>query len=464
VPARIVGDRYRGERACVVGLGRSGLAAARLLLALGARVRALELSLTDETRAAWEPLARSGAELITGPHPPEALSGCTLLVRSPGVPDEAPLLRAARASGLPVISEIELAAREIATPILAITGTNGKSTTTAWAAHLLARADLPAVACGNIGHPLAAAYLEAPERIFVAEISSFQLLDSPGFHPRGAAILNITPDHLDRHPDFAAYAAAKWAIARNQDAGDLLAVGPGLAEEARRRTPGVVVECDPADRGRPDALHVRGDRLWIRRGGQERPLLAVGELALPGPHNLLNAMAALAVCSRVADPLALVPGLRDFPGLPHRLEPVATVDGVRFINDSKATNVDSLRVALESFTDPVVLIAGGRDKAGDFEAIGDLVARRVMHLVAVGEAAARVRSAYPTVPSESAADFASAVARAYAAARGRGVVLLSPGCASYDWFRNYEHRGDVFKALVAELARREARAAAGKEE
>ncbi len=456
---RTNGAEWSGRLACVLGLGRSGIGAARLLLARGARVRALERDATREILRAWEPLAGAGAELITGPHPPTALEGCDLLVRSPGVPDEAPLLQRARASGMPVLSEVEIAARAIATPILAITGTNGKSTTTAWAAHLLRRAGLPAVACGNIGHALSAAFLESAERpgpsgapIFVVEISSFQLLDSPSLHPRGAAILNITPDHLDRHHDFASYAEAKWAVARNQEPGDVLAVGRGLAQEARARTRATVVECDAEDRGSPDALFSREGALWYRRAGAERRLLAVSELALPGPHNLENAMAAVAACSAVADPAELLAGLRDFAGLPHRLEHVATVDGVRFINDSKATNVDSMRVALETFDEPVVLIAGGRDKEGDFEAIGELVARRVRHIVAIGEAAGRIRSAYAGVSSETAPSFVTAIARALAAANGRGVVLLSPGCASYDMFRNYEHRGDSFKEIVKGMA------------
>jgi len=459
---------YRGRRACVLGLGRSGLAAVRLLHRQGALVRAVEERWREELAALWEPLAAQGAELVAGEAGPETLRGCDLLVRSPGVPSGNALLLAAHAAGLEVVSEIELTAREMGAvagtggapagrALLAITGTNGKSTTTAWAAHLLRRAGVPAVACGNIGHALADAWIEDPARVFVAEISSFQLEDSPTLRPHAAAILNITPDHLDRYPDFAAYGDAKWAVARSQTVEDLLALGPGLVEEGARRAASRLVECDPEDHGRPEALFVRQGAIHLRADGREVRLLAAGELALPGPHNLLNAMAALALGSAlVPDPTALVPGLRDFPGLPHRLEVVGVLGGVRFINDSKATNVDSLRVALESYSEGIVLIAGGRDKAGDFEAIAPLVERRVRRIIAIGEAAARVRRAYPRVASESAPDFTSAIERAYAAADGRGIVLLSPGCASFDMFRNYEHRGEVFRAEVAALIRREA--------
>ena len=477
-------SEYRGRRACVLGLGRSGFAAARLLLRQGARVRAIEERWRDELAPLWQPLAASGAELAAGEPGAEALRGCELLVRSPGVPSGNALLRAAREAGIEVVSEIELAAREmgaVAGPralsdsggepvssarvpaVLAITGTNGKSTTTAWAAHLLERAGTPAIACGNIGHALADAWIEDPGRVFVAEISSFQLEDSPTFRPRAATILNITPDHLDRYPGYDAYRDAKWAIARSQTRDDVLVLGPDLFDEGARRAASVLVECDVRDHGRPDALFVRDGAIHRRAGGRETRLLAVSELALPGPHNLLNAMAAFALgAALVPDAAALVRGLRDFPGLPHRLEQVGVLGAVRFINDSKATNVDSMRVALESFAEPIVLIAGGRDKAGDFEAIAPLVEERVARIIAIGEAAGRVRRAYPRVPSETAPDFASAIERAYAAAaQARGVVLLSPGCASFDWFRNYEHRGDVFRDEVAALIRREAGRARG---
>jgi len=465
------GGAWTGRRACVLGLGRSGLGATRLLLDGGARVRALELEPSEETLARFAPLGERGAELIPGPHPLAALDGCDLVVRSPGVRDEVPILREAVRRGLPVRSEVALAAECVATPILAVTGTNGKTTTTAWTAHLLARAGYPAIACGNIGRALSDAVREEPAgTLFVVEISSFQLQDSPELHPHAAAILNLTPDHLDRHGDLDTYVRAKWTIARNQTPSDRLALGPGvepppdLAARARR------VRFAAEDPGTPDALFARDGTIFARaEGAGAQAVLPVAELSLPGPHNLLNAMAALALAAGIEPRLArLAAGLRDFPGLPHRLETVGVVDGVRFVNDSKATNVDSMRVALQSFAAPLVLIAGGRDKAGPFEEITKLVEQHVRRLILVGEAAQRIRSAWPRVPSEIARDFADAVHRAYAAARGGAIVLLSPGCASFDLFRNYEHRGDVFRELVGRLAAevegREAGAAASRPE
>jgi UDP-N-acetylmuramoylalanine--D-glutamate ligase len=440
------------ERVCVLGLARSGIGAARLLVTHGVRVRALDLAPGDEAIARLRDLPESSLELIAGPHPDAALDGCGALVRSPGVPDGAPFLLEARRRAIPVISEIELASRFARGPLLAVTGTNGKTTTTAWTAHLLQRAGRRAIACGNIGHALSEAVLdEAAGTILVAEVSSFQLQDSPTFHPAAATILNITPDHLDRHGALEAYVAAKWAIARNQEHGDRLVLGPGVGAPAGARPRAQIVRFDLSDPGGAEALFTRDRALVRRAAGRETALLGTAELALPGPHNVLNALAAFALASACEpDVPRLLPGLRDFAGLPHRLETVALARGVRWVNDSKATNVDSMRVALESFAGPLVLIAGGRDKAGPFEEIADLAAARVTHLIAIGEAAQRIRSAWPAVSSEGAADLAAAVARADSLAVAGGVVLLSPGCASFDMFRNYEDRGDRFRALVRE--------------
>jgi UDP-N-acetylmuramoylalanine--D-glutamate ligase len=437
---------------CVLGLARSGLGAARLLVGRGVRVRALDLAPGDEAIARLRDLPGDRLELIAGPHPTAALDGCGALVRSPGVPDATPLLLEARRRAIPVISEIELAARFARGALLAVTGTNGKTTTTAWTAHLLQRAGRRAIACGNIGHALSEAVLdEPPGTILVAEVSSFQLQDSPTFHPAAATILNITPDHLDRHGALETYIGAKWAIARNQTRSDRLVLGPGVGIPAGAQPQAQIVRFDLRDPGGAEALFTRDDALIRRTGGREDALFATAELALPGPHNVLNAMAAFAlavVCE--PDALRLLPGLREFAGLPHRLETVALVRGVRWVNDSKATNVDSMRVALESYKGPLVLIAGGRDKAGPFEEVAALAAARVSHLIAIGEAAQRIRDAWPAVRSESAADLAAAVARAETLAVAGGVVLLSPGCASFDMFRNYADRGDRFRTLVRE--------------
>ncbi len=441
-----------GTRICVLGLGRSGLAVTRYLLHRGLQVRALERNVTDALREAWGPLEAQGAQLVEGPHPADALDECALLVRSPGVPGDVPILQDARRRGIPIRSELSVAALDVRTPLLAITGTNGKSTTTAWTAHTLRRAGVDAVAAGNIGHALSAAVLEeGPEKIFVVEVSSFQLEDSPELHPRAAAILNLVPDHLDRHGSFEAYRAAKWAIAGSLEPGDNLVLGPEVEVPRDRAIAGRIIHCYPREGGPgiADAIYLR--KGWICRSadGDETRLLPASELPLPGPHNLLNGMVALALASvLVEDVRRLFHGLRDFPGLPHRLEEVGTIGGVRMINDSKSTNVDSLGVALRSFEVPIVLIAGGRDKGGAFETLAEVAASNVRHLVVIGEAAERIAGAWPRTASERADDLEDAVTRALAAAEKGNVVLLSPGCASFDMFRDFEQRGEMFRDIV----------------
>ena len=413
-----------GSVACVLGLGRSGLAATALLMRMGWSVRGLDRQDSTALRSAWQPYGELGAKLITGPHPLSALDDCSLLIRSPGVPANIPILEEALRRGITIQSELSLAANEIQTPIIAITGTNGKSTTTAWAAHLLRRAGIDAVAAGNIGHALSRAVVEeGPETIFVVEVSSFQLEDSSDFHPRAACILNLTPDHLDRHGTFEAYAEAKWSITANQTGEDTLVLGPGV-EPPQSGLP-VQIVCVDQESTAPTAL------------------------SLPGPHNLINGLVALALASTVVDdPDRLIPGLEDFPGLPHRMEEVGKLGSVRLVNDSKSTNVDSLRVALMSYEDPVVLIAGGRDKQGAFEELTNLVTDAVKHLVVIGEASARIQAAWPQIPASEAESLDEAITIALSAAPPNGVILLSPGCASFDMFSNFEERGDIFRELV----------------
>ncbi len=410
--------------ACVIGLGRSGLGACELLQRQGWCVRGLDYQDSETLHSAWVPLGEVGGTLITGPHPLEALDDCSLLVRSPGIPARVPFLLEAKKRGIPIRSELSLAAEQIKTPILAITGTNGKSTTTAWAAHLLRRAGIHAIEAGNIGHALSRAVIEEePETIFVVEVSSFQLEDSPDFHPAAACILNLTPDHLDRHGTFAAYQAAKWSIVANQTSEDTLVLGPGV-----------------------DLLS-KGIKSRLIRVDEKTP--APAALSLPGPHNHINAMVAYSLAAAVVDdPTCLEPGLTDFPGLAHRMENVGQIGKVQFVNDSKSTNVDSLRVALKSYQQPLVLILGGRDKQGDFESLAPLVQDKVHHLVVIGEAAERIRGAYGAVPASFAESLENAIDLALAQAPEQSVVLLSPGCASFDMFRNFEERGDLFRQLV----------------
>ncbi|MBK8231830.1 MAG: UDP-N-acetylmuramoyl-L-alanine--D-glutamate ligase [Candidatus Eisenbacteria bacterium] len=457
-------------RVAVLGLARSGRAVARLL-SEGTTELDLELLDLNSPRDAHDPeaderiaremdeLVARGAQLRIGPHDAAWLDRYDLLIKSPGIPPRVPFVAAALERGVPVVGEIEVAALWAEGAAFAITGTNGKSTTTAWAGDMLRRAGLRAEVCGNIGRPLAEAVLENRRGPFVIELSSFQIQDSPRFTPAVAALLNFTPDHLDYHRDLAEYREAKLSLFRRLPAGALAVLGPDdtlAAEAAADAQPGRpgprVARFRLEDRGEPGAF-VRGEGLWLRDASGELRLLDVREVSLPGPHNLENALAAACGARELGAPVAaIVESLRRFGGLPHRLELVGEVLGVRFVNDSKATNVDSLAVALRSFDRPVVLIAGGRDKGQDFVPLAPLVRQRVATLVLIGEGAERIGAAWSGVPALRADDFSAAVRQAFQAATPGQTVLLSPACASFDLFRNYEHRGDCFREEVRRLA------------
>jgi UDP-N-acetylmuramoylalanine--D-glutamate ligase len=366
------------------------------------------------------------------------------------------LVKAARALGLPVISEIELAFRLRPLRWVAVTGTNGKTTTTSLIHAMTQEAGIPAVLGGNIGLPLADRVEDAPANaVVVAELSSFQLEDVDTFKPAVAVWTNLTPDHLDRYPDVAAYTAAKARIFGAMDGRDHLV--------SNAMDPAVEKACAPAKavrwrfaRGRevPAGAWELGGTLWLREpGAAARALLPLGELRLRGPHNLENALAA--ACAGAALGLhddALRGTLRHFAGVEHRLEPAGEARGVRFINDSKATNVDSVIKALQSFEEPVHLILGGKDKGLDFTALAPLVRARVARVYTIGEAAPKIEAELKgAAPFEPCGDLATAVQRAFGRARSGEWVLLSPGCASFDQFKDYEHRGRFFKEQVALL-------------
>jgi UDP-N-acetylmuramoylalanine--D-glutamate ligase len=447
-----LGVRPKGStlRAGVVGLARSGIGAARLLLSRGGEVELMDLRMPEESGNALDALASRGALLRIGPHDPAWLSRLDLLVKSPGVPAAAPFVREARRRGVPVIGELELGFLAARGPVLAITGTNGKSTTTAWAGDCLRAAGVPALVVGNIGRAFCEGVLEDPGATFVCEVSSFQLEDTVTFRPRVACLLNLSPDHLDRHGSMEAYREAKLSMFDRQTEEDLALLGPdeALASLARPRVRGRLARFLLEDRGENGAF-VRGEAIWLRLDGREIRLTETRALSLPGPHNLENALAAAAAASDLgADPSAIARSLRSFAGLPHRLEPVGEIGGVRFVNDSKATNTDSLAVALRSFPQPVILIAGGRDKGQDFRPLRSLVERQVRLLVLIGEAADLLERSWSGVASRRASSLEEAVEIAHRSARPGEVVLLSPACASFDMFRNYEDRGDQFRELV----------------
>lgn len=448
-----------GTRPLVVGAARSGLAAARLLRELGADVIVCDAQSAERARLA-PAFAEAGLAVAWGHDGPELLEGRDWVVWSPGIRIDHPIARAARAAGLPVLSELEVAWRASSAPFLCVTGTNGKSTVTDLAGALLRGAGRTVEVCGNIGRAACeAAPRTPPDGAVVAEVSSFQLETVDRLEPKVAVWLNLTPDHLDRHGDFTTYGAMKQRLFRRQVEADVAVWNADDPEVMRRRIPPGTPSSPSAsyfsiESPVEDGAYAAGPAMMLAEGGRATPLLDAPEMRLRGRHNLANALAAVAAVRPLgATPESMRRVLREYPGLEHRLEPAGVVEGVEFINDSKATNVASLEVALRSFDHPVVLIAGGRDKGQDFRPLATLVRRAVSHLVLIGEGADRIAEAWTGVPESRAETLAAAVRRAFERARENGrTVLLSPGCASFDMFQDYEDRGRRFKAEVERLA------------
>ncbi|MEY4374830.1 MAG: UDP-N-acetylmuramoylalanine-D-glutamate ligase [Candidatus Eisenbacteria bacterium] len=446
---------FPGRAALVAGAARSGLAAARLLRRRGLEVTVCDRRAADAAPEAARALAAEGVRFAWGRDDAELLTGHDFVVWSPGIAVDHPLAEAARASGRPVLGELEVGARVAQAPLVCITGTNGKSTTTDLTGALLRAAGRTVAVCGNIGRAICEVVDEVPASgLLVVEVSSFQLETVETLRPAVATWLNLTPDHLDRHGSLEVYGAMKQRLFARQTAADWAVVNADDPEVVSRR----------AGAGRPASFSCRGPvddgaflaadgMIVLARDGRHEPLLPRAEVRLPGPHNTANVLAALATVLPFDPPRsALVEVLRTYGGLEHRLEPAGEWHGVRFVNDSKATNTDSLRVALQSFPEPVVLIAGGRDKGQDFRPLAPLVKGAVRRLVLIGEGAEPMAEAWADTPHERAATLAEAVRRAYQAAQSSGaVVLLSPGCASFDMFRDYEDRGRRFKDEVSRL-------------
>ena len=455
-----------GTRPLVVGAARSGLAAARVLARRGLLVRVCDASAASERADAARALAALGVEAIWGRDDPSVLEGRDFVVWSPGIPSSHALVGAARAAGLPLFSELELGYRLARAPLVCVTGTNGKSTTTDLVGALVRGSGRPVEVCGNIGRAVCEAVDEqGPEGLLVVEVSSFQLETVDALKPWIATWLNLTPDHLDRHGDLATYGALKRRLFARQENDDWAVWNADDPEVMARRAGQGRSLFFSTRRPVPLGAHVEGDDLALQRETATHSLLPIAELRLRGRHNLANTLAALATVLPLDLPIESVRRvLSSYPGLEHRLELVATVEGVEFVNDSKATNVGSLEVALESFRAPVVLIAGGRGKGQDFRPLAPLVGRAVAHLVLIGEAAEEMQKAWSGTSATRAASLAQAVdlaferARRRAAGRPPGVVLLSPGCASFDMFRDYEDRGRRFKDEVQRLKHQEARA------
>ena len=447
-----------GRRVTVLGLARSGVAACRLLAALRAAVTGTDAQGSAALGPSVEALAAAGVRLYLGGHPPEAFRDAELCVVSPGVPTGHAALAECRRRGVPVIGELELASRAMTAEIIAITGTNGKTTTTSLVGALVAGSDRRVLVGGNIGRPLAADALDfPPDGLAVVEASSYQLETIDTFRPRVAALLNLTPDHLDRHGTLAAYGEAKARIFMRQTSDDWAVINaddPGAAGLARR-APSRILWFSRM-RSVSEGAWVRDGWVTLRLEGDERRVCPVGEIFLRGDHNLENVLAATACAAAIGvPPERLRPGIRAFRGVPHRLEWIRDLGGVAFYNDSKGTNVDATLRALAAFREPVVLIAGGRDKGQSFRPLAKAAAGRVKAAVVIGEGRAALGPALAEVTTVHEADSVGAAVRLAAALAAPGdVVLLSPACASFDMFRDYEHRGEIFKEAVLSLEER----------
>jgi len=444
------------KRVLVVGLGKSGVASALFLKARGARVTVSDAKPEDELGEEIPALLDHGIAVETGGHGERTFRGQDLIVVSPGVPIDSPPLVQARTLGETVIGETELAAQFLPGRIVAITGSNGKTTTTTLAGEIVAAGGYPTLVGGNIGTPAISLVERAtPETIVVLEVSSFQLETIHTFRPRIAVVLNVTPDHLDRHRTFAAYTDAKARIFENQQAEDftiLNADDPTCVRLASRtRAP---VFWFSRKKEVKQGAYVHDGRIFSRDASGQREIMLVSEIPLKGAHNVENVLAAVCVGALMrCEPERIRKTIRDFRAVEHRLEYVATIRGVEYYNDSKATNVDATIKALESFPANVHLILGGKDKGSDYTVLNDLLRQRVKRVYTIGAAAGKIESQIKgTVEIVHAETLEAAVKRAAAAAQPGDIVLLAPACASFDQFQNYEHRGRVFKEVVSGLA------------
>lgn len=450
-----------GQTILVIGLGRSGLASIEVLSSLGVTLYATDEESPDRLADAIALAQSYGARFVPPAGVPQSLPALSFAVLSPGVPPTSSVVRRMNALDVPVIGEIEVAYRLCRAPIIAVTGTKGKSTTTALIGHLLRASGLTVRVGGNIGNPLIKEVLDLDEAAWVvAEVSSFQLETIRAFKPRVAVLLNLLPDHLDRYHSMEEYAEAKYRIAANQSLRDWFV---GNLDDQRVRALGWRRgETRVQARQLWFSLHDAEATLYLRDGlltyapisGDPRPvaLLRRDEIPLPGDHNVQNAMAALLAALAIglrAEPLR--DALRTFEAMPHRLQTVGDIEGVRYVDDSKSTTPASLAAALRTFDSPIVLIAGGRSKGSSFEDVAAEIRNRTKAVVAIGEAADDVRRAAAPVPAVDAYSMEEAVHRARSLAQAGDTVLLSPGCASFDMFESAEDRGAQFVAAVSTL-------------
>jgi UDP-N-acetylmuramoylalanine--D-glutamate ligase len=455
----------RGKRVLVVGLARTGLATALFCANRGANVTAADSRTAAEIGDVLDPLRSLGVQLELGGNQETIFLNQDLIIPSPGVPADAPPLEAARKGGVTIWSEIELADRFLDGLLIGITGSNGKTTTTSLIAHILRQAGVSTILAGNIGTPLISLVEETNDKTAtVVELSSFQLELIETFRPNISVFLNLTPDHLDRHKTFEAYAAAKARIFENQTQSDcaiLNADDPATTQIAPAKPQ--VYWFSRKQRVAQGAF-VREKDIVFRREGEEKPVMRIEDIHLPGMHNLENVLAAIATaCIVGVKPEIVANAVRSFAGVEHRIEFVAQISGVRYYNDSKATNVDATLKFLEAFPGRILVILGGKDKGSDYAALQKTLRERSILALLIGAAAEKIEKQIAgSVAIEQAGTLERAVEISSQAARPGDIVLLAPACASFDQFQNYEHRGRVFKELVHQMERQRAMTSSGK--
>jgi UDP-N-acetylmuramoylalanine--D-glutamate ligase len=451
-------DRLIGKKVGIFGMARSGVACAQLLRKLGAQVFVTDAKPDNLLTSEIAQLAELNIDFETGGHTSKAVTNKDYLIISPGVPLGIPILKEAQNSGIPIFSEIEVAFWLTDAKIVGITGSNGKTTTTTLVGEILKEDKKECEIGGNIGIPFSSLVEKVSQDGFIVlELSSFQLERIEEFKPHVAVVLNLTPDHLDRYPDLRSYMEAKLRIFENQtdidfavlNADDKNSMELALYSISRKMFFSTQKELELG-------AFVKNGTLLCKMNGKEEKIIETKDIKIKGSHNLSNAAAACAICAILeASPVSMKETLKRFKGVEHRLEEVATLSGVKFVNDSKATNVESVWYALQSVEKPIILIAGGKDKGGDFTKLRELVQNRVKVLILIGEAKEKIGDALSDLVSTLYTDsLEEAVELSFKKAEAGDTVLLSPACASFDMFKDYEHRGKVFKSSVQHLTER----------
>ena len=448
-------DRVLNRQVGIIGLARSGLASAKLIKRLGGHPFVSDVLPEEKLRERIVELKELGIPYETGGHSPRLLEHADFLVVSPGVPNDMPIILQAEARGIPVFSELELASWLCDANLAAITGSNGKTTTTTLLSEIFKAAGYETASAGNIGYPISEVCDRITAQGWIAlEVSSFQLERIFDFKPRIAVILNLTPDHLDRYGRFEDYAETKMRIAENMTSSDYLIIN---ADDEYLRSLAAQTETKKVYFSRKQAvspgLYLDGDKIIYDFDDRKGDLDTIDMIKIPGPHNVYNAMAAgaAALLAGVSEDV-IKKVFNTFSGVEHRLEYVDTIEGVNFINDSKATNVDSVWYALQSVPEKIVLIMGGKYKGGDLSRLNDFIRARVKHIVLIGEAAdMMIRAFSQATELTKVSSLEEAVSSAFEIAAEGDTVLLSPACASFDMFTDFEHRGRVFKEAVSSL-------------